>query len=138
MFCCIFVLGNHLFVRISPGPLGLTCCDPSLKLLLPLRRRMSGKEAREKDLSRLLLRDKFSLIYIVDLILWQWFIIIVFESDAEFAPGVSGRDDVSTGVETAGQPRLRRGVVTRRLVSLTAGFRVTFVTLHTVGVELGS
>ena len=45
---CIIVLGNHLFIRISPGPLGLKFWDPSLKLLLPIRRRMSGKGASRK------------------------------------------------------------------------------------------
>ena len=93
-----------LFVRISPGPFGLKCRDPSLKLLLPLRRRMSGKGFLEKDLSRLLLRVRFSLVYIVDLFLWQWFIILVFAGDAEFAPRVSGRDDLPTGVDNDGQP----------------------------------
>ena len=78
-------------------------CDPSLKLLLPLRRRMSGKGLLEKDLSRLFLRVKFSLIYIVDLFLGQWFFILVFAGDAEFAPRFSGIDDASTGVETDGQ-----------------------------------
>ena len=75
------------------------CWDPSLKLLLPLRRRMSGKGA----LSRLLLRVRFSLIYIVDLFLGQWFLILVFAGDAEFAPRVSGRDDLPTGVDADGQ-----------------------------------
>ena len=64
---------------------------------------MSGKGLLEKDLSRLLLRVRFSLIYIVDLFLGQWFVILVFAGDAEFAPRVSGTDDVSTGVETDGQ-----------------------------------
>ena len=64
---------------------------------------MSGKGLLEKDLSRLLLRVRFSLIYIVDLFLGQWFFILVFAGDAEFAPRVSGRDDVPTGVETDGQ-----------------------------------
>ena len=64
---------------------------------------MSGKGLLEKDLSRLLLRVRFSLIYIVDLFLGQWFVILVFTGDAEFAPRVSGKDDVSTGVETDGQ-----------------------------------
>ena len=64
---------------------------------------MSGKGLLEKDLSRLLLRVRFSLIYIVDLFLGQWFIILVFSGDADFAPRFSGRDDVSTGVETDGQ-----------------------------------
>ena len=64
---------------------------------------MSGEGALEKDLSRLFLTVRFSLIYIVDLFLGQWFIIPVFASDAEFAPRVSGRDEVPTGVETDGQ-----------------------------------
>ena len=58
---------------------------------------MSGKGVLEKDLSRMLLRVRFSLIYTVDLFLGQWFVILVFAGDAEFAPRVSGRDDVSTG-----------------------------------------
>ena len=138
MFWCLIVLGNHLFIRISPGPRGLTCRDPSLKLLLPLRRRMSGKGALEKDLSRLLLRVRFSLIYIVGLLLGQWCIILVFAGDAKFASRISGRDDVSTGVETDGQPRVHRAVIIRRLVSLTRGFSMTSLTLPTVGVEDGS
>ena len=39
-----------------------------------------------EDLSRLLLRVRFSLIYIVHLFLGQWFVILVFAGDAEFAP----------------------------------------------------
>ena len=57
----------------------------------------------EKDLSRLLLRVRFSLNYIVDSFLGQWFVILVFAGDAKIAPRVSGRDDVPTGVETDGQ-----------------------------------
>ena len=77
-------------------------CDPSLKLLLPLRKRMSGNGLLEKDLSRLLLRVRFSLIYIVDLFLGQWFVILVLQ----VMPNLlleSGKDDVPTGVETDGQ-----------------------------------
>ena len=64
---------------------------------------MSGKGLLEKDLSRLPLRVRFSLIYIVDSFLGQWFVILVFSGDAEFAPRVFGRDDVPTWVETDGQ-----------------------------------
>ena len=99
---------------------------------------MSVKGALDKDLSRMLLRDGFSLIYIVNLFLGQWFCILVFASDAEFAPKVFGRGDVSTGVEIDGQPRARHAVVTRRLVSLVAGFSLTSLKLSTVGVEVGS
>ena len=50
----------------------------------------------------------------------------------------TGRDDVSTGVETDGQPRVRRAVVPRRLVSLAAGFSLTSLKQSTVVVEVGS
>ena len=39
----------------------------------------------------------------MDLFLGQWFVIFVFAGDAEFAPRVSGKDDVPTGVEIDGQ-----------------------------------
>ena len=52
---------------------------------------MSGKGLLEKDLSRLLLRVRLPLIYIVDLFLGQRFIIFVFAGDAEFAPRVRKR-----------------------------------------------
>ena len=50
----------------------------------------------------------------------------------------SVKDDVSTGVETDGQPKVRRVVVTRRLVSLVAAFSRTSLKLSTVVVEVGS
>ena len=45
----------------------------------------------------------------------------MFEGDAEKFPGVSGNEDVSTGVETEGQLRTRHIVVTRSLVPLAGG-----------------
>ena len=99
---------------------------------------MSGKRAREKDLSRLLLRVRFSLIYIVDLFLGEWFVILVFAGDAEIAPRVSVRDDASTGVETDGQPKVCRAVVTRCLVSLAGGFKKTSLSLFAVEVAVWS
>ena len=99
---------------------------------------MSGKGALEKDLSRLLLRVRFSLMYIVDLFLGRWFIILIFAGDAEFVPRVSGRDDVPTGMDTDGQPRVGRAVVTGLLVSLAASFSLTSLKPSTVGVEVGS
>ena len=59
--------------------------------------------ALDKYLSRQLLRVRFSLIYILDLSLGQWFIILVFAGDAEFAPRNPGRDDIPTGLETDSQ-----------------------------------
>ena len=63
---------------------------------------MSGKGLLEKDLSRLLLRVRFSLIYLVDLFLGQWFVIFIFQVMSNLLLE-SGRDDESTGVETDGQ-----------------------------------
>ena len=113
-------------------------CDPSLKLLLPLRRRMSGKGALDKVLSRLLLRVTFSLIYIVDLFLVQWFIILVFASHAELAPRVRKRWRINWGRDWWSTESTPHAVVTRRLVSLVAGFSLTSPKLSTVGVEVGS
>ena len=50
----------------------------------------------------------------------------------------SGKDGVSTGVETDGQPMAHRAVVTSRMVSLAAGFNLTSLKLSAVGVEVGS
>ena len=97
---------------------------------------MSGKGALEKDLSRLLLRINLSLIYIVFSFLGQWFIILVFAGDAEIAPTVSGGDDVLTGVETDGQPRVHCVIVTRGLVSLAENFSMTSLKLSTVGFKV--
>ena len=99
---------------------------------------MSGKGALGKDFSCRLLRVRFCLFYIVVLFLRQWFVILVFAGDAEFAPRVSGRDDVSTGVETDGQPKVHRAVVTRLLVSLVASFSLTLLKLFTVVAEVGN
>ena len=52
---------------------------------------MSGKGALNKDPSRVRWRVRFFLIYIVDLFLGQWFIILVSAGHAEFAPGIRKR-----------------------------------------------
>ena len=46
---------------------------------------------------------------------------VLFLGDAETIPGVSGNEEVSTGVETDGQLRGRHIVVTRSLVPLAGG-----------------
>ena len=53
-----------------------------------------------KSLSRLFLRVGCSLFYIAG---FQSYISSLFPGDAELIPGVSGNEDVSTGVETDGQ-----------------------------------
>ena len=84
------------------------------------------------------MRVRFSLIYIVDLFFGQWLSILVFAGYAEFAPRVSGRDDVSSGVETDGQPKVNRTVVTKRLVSLAGGFSMTSLSCPRSESKLGA
>ena len=52
---------------------------------------------------------------------YQWLIPCLFSGDAETIPGVSGNEDVPTGVETDGQLKGRHIVVTRSLVPLAGG-----------------
>ena len=52
---------------------------------------------------------------------YQWLIPSFILGDAETIPGVSGTEEVSTGVETDGQLRVRHIVVTRSLVPLAGG-----------------
>ena len=52
---------------------------------------------------------------------YQWLIPCLFPGDAETIPGVSGIEDISTGVETDGKLRGRHIVVTRSLVPLAGG-----------------
>ena len=64
--------------------------------------------------------------------------MLVCVGDAEFAPSISERDDVSTGKETDGELRVRRAVTTRHMVSLAGGFSIMPPKLSTVRVEFGS
>ena len=61
-----------------------------------------------------------------------------FLGDAETITGVSGTEEVSTGVETDGQLRGRRFVVTRSLVPLAGGPSMMSLRLSTVEIEAGS
>ena len=63
---------------------------------------------------------------------------LFFPGDAETIPGVSGNEDVSTGVETDGQLRGRHIVVTRSLVPLAGGPTMISLRLSTVEVGAGS
>ena len=63
---------------------------------------------------------------------------VFFLGDAETIPGVSGNEEVSTGVKTDGQLRGRHIVVTRSLVPLTGGPSMMSLRLSTVEVEAGS
>ena len=63
---------------------------------------------------------------------------VFFLGDAETIPGVSGNEEVSTGVETDGQLRGRHIVVSRSLVPLAGGPIMMSLRLSTVEVEAGS
>ena len=61
-----------------------------------------------------------------------------FSGDAATIPGVSGNEDVSTGVENDGQLRGRHIVVTSSLVPLAGGPSMMTLRLSTVEVGAGS
>ena len=106
--------------------LGQTCLVPSLRLARRIQKkklgeRRVGRNALQRVLSRLFLRVGCSLFYIASFQSYQWLLSRLFPRDAETIPGVSGNEDVSTGVETDGQLRGRHIVVTRSLVPLAGG-----------------
>ena len=111
---------------ISLDCLGQTCLDPSLRLVHRLQKkklseRRVGRSALQRVFSRLFVRVGCSLFYIAGFQSYQWLVACLFPCDAETIPGVSGNEDVSTGVETDGQLRGRHIVVTRSLVLLAGG-----------------
>ena len=136
-------LENQWFIQMSLDCLGQTCLVPSLRLarrLLKkrLRRRKVGKSALQRVLWRLFLRVCCSLFHIAGFWSYQWPIFCSVEGDTETIPGVSGKEDVSTGVETAGQLRGRHMVVTRILVPLAGGPSMMSFRLSTVEAGAGS
>ena len=114
---------NQWFLQLILVCLGQTCLVPSLRLTRRLRKkklreRRIGQNALHRVISRLFPRVGCSLSYIEGFLSYQWLIFHVFAGDAGTIPGVSGNEDVSTGVETDGQLRGRHIVVTRSLVPL--------------------
>ena len=81
-------------------------------------RKKSRTKRAPKSLSRLFLRVGCSPFSIAGFQSYQWLISCLFPGDAETIPGVSGNEDVSTGVETDGQVRGRHTVFTRSLIML--------------------
>ena len=130
---------NQWFISMSLDCLGQTCLAPSLSLVRRLQKKKLkekrvGRNALQRVLSRLLLRIGSSLFYIASFQSYQWLIFCLFPGDAEAIPGVSGNEDVSTGVETDGQLRGRHIVVTRSLVPLTGGPSMMSLRLSTIKV----
>ena len=111
---------------MSLNCLGQTCLAPSLRLARRLQKkrlkeRRVRRSALRRVLSRLFLRVGCSQFYIAGFQSYKWVISCLFPGDAETIPGVSGNEDVWTGVETDGQLRGRHIVVTRSLVPLAGG-----------------
>ena len=110
-------------MSMSLDCLGQTCLVPSLRLARRLQKkrlseRRVGRSALQRVLSRLFLRVGCSLFYIASFQSFQWLIPCLFPGDAETIPGVSGHEDVLTGVEIDGQLRGHHIVVTRSPVLL--------------------
>ena len=123
--------------------LGKMCLVPSLRLTRRLqkkkpRERRVRQNALQRVLSRLFLRVGCSLFYIPSFCHISGSFPVFFLGNAETIPGVSGNEEVSTGVETDGQLRGRHIVVTRSLVTLAGGPSMMSLRLSTVEVEAGS
>ena len=82
------------------------------------REKRVRRNALQRVLSRLFLRVGCSPFYIAIFFMSVAHSPVLFLGDAETIPGVSGNEEVSTGVETDGQLRGRHIVVTRSLVAL--------------------
>ena len=112
---------------MSLNCLGQMCLVPSLRLARRLQKKKKPRERRvrqnalQRVLSRLILRVGCSLFYIAGFCHISGSFPVLFLGDAETIPGVSGNEEVSTGVETDRQLRGRRIVVTKSLVPLAGG-----------------
>ena len=134
---------NQWFIQMSLGCLGQTSLVPSLRLgcrlqMKKLREKRVGQNALQRVLSRLFLIVGCSLFYIAGFWSYPWLMFHLIRGDVKTIPGISGNEDVSTGVETDGQLRGRHIVVTRSLVPLAGGPSMMSLRLSTVEVAAGS
>ena len=111
---------------MSLNCLGQMCLVPNLRLARRLQKRKLnerrvGRRALQRVLSRLFSRVGCTLFYIAGFCHISGSFPVFFLGDAETIPGVSGNEEMSTGVETDGQLRGRHIVVTRSLVPLAGG-----------------
>ena len=129
---------NQWFNQKSLYCLGQKCLVARRLQKKRLRQKRVGQNALQGILSRRFLRVCCSLFYIAGLWSYQWFIFRLFPGDAGTIPGISGNEDVSTGVETDGQLRGRHIVVTRSLIPLARSPSMMSLRLSTVKVGAGS
>ena len=110
----------------EPGLLGTDVSGSEFEVGAPTseeeadRKKSQTKRAPKSPLTAVLENWLLSLLH-CRFFSYQWLIPCLFLGDAETIPGVSGNEDVSTGVETDGQLRGRYIVVTRSPVPLAAG-----------------
>ena len=143
MFLCKIAPENQWFMSLSLDCLGRTCLAPSLRLARQFQKkklseRRVGRSALQRVLSGLFLRVGCSLFFIAGFQSYQWLFSCLFPGDAETISGVSGNEDVSTGVETDGQLKGRHIVVNRSLVLLAGGPSMMSLRLSTLEVGVGS
>ena len=97
---------------------------------------------RKKDRTKRVPKSPLSAVlesWLLSILHCRFSVILVahslfFPGDAETIPGVSGNEDVSTGVETDGQLKGHHIVVTRSLVPLVGGPSMMSLSLSTVEV----
>ena len=112
---------------MSLNCLGKMYLVPSLRLArrLQQKKKPRGRRVRQnalqRVLSRLFLRVGSSLFYNAGFCHISGSFPVLFLGDSETIPGVSGNEEVSTGVETDGQLSGRHIVVTRSLVPMAGG-----------------
>ena len=85
------------------------------------REKEESDKTRSKKSSQGYFWELVALFSTLQVFSYQWLFPCLFLGDAKTIPGVSGNEDVSTGVETDGQLRGRHIVVTRSLVPLAGG-----------------
>ena len=126
-------------ILLYPGLPGETWLVSSLRLLRQIQIGMFGRRnACQRVLSQLLLRNSFPLFYIGGFHLWQWLTFLVFAGDAELIPRVSGSMEVSTCVDTDEQLMVEHLVVTRSLAPLSGEPCTTSHRLSRVNFDFGS
>ena len=101
------------------------------------RKKSQTKRAPKRPLTAVLESWLFSILH-CRFLSYQWLIPCLSLGDAETIPGVSGNEDVSTGMETDGQLRGRHIVVTRILVPLAGSPSMKSLRLSTGEVGAGS
>ena len=144
--CCVLVC-NHsedpVVLSIEPGLPRTDMFSCEFEVGAPTSEEEAAKmksrsKRAPKNLLTAVLESWLLSILLCKFLLYQWFISRLFTGDAETIPGVSGNEDVSTGVETDGQLRGRHIVFTRRLVPLAGGPSMMSLRLAKVEVRAGS